>query len=117
MYQKNAWLEYDETALCEMEKFSAEYRRFLEGNSLLSRPVEALKASEILNALLDIATQEELDLKRFRSVKGIVNAALDLAVLDDMIRTNPARQIRGLSSDILKQPDDKPAFIEEIICL
>ena len=33
-------------------RMQAEYRRFLEGNSLLSRPVEALKASEILNALL-----------------------------------------------------------------
>ena len=31
MYQKNAWREYDETALCEMEKFSAEYRCFLDG--------------------------------------------------------------------------------------
>lgn len=94
---------HSRTACC----YNSDWLNYLAESSLVSRDIEALTPRVVLNDLLAISKKHTLTQRKFRDVKTVVNRVLDMAVMDGVIPSNPARAIHGISADVFAAPPDE----------
>ncbi|MCC8080420.1 MAG: site-specific integrase [Lachnospiraceae bacterium] len=82
--------------------------------SIANRDIRTLKTRDIKLWLLDITHSNNLDRKKYKEMKSVINMMLDYAVEDGTIVHNAAREIKNISDKHFNEPEAED-YVKKII--
>lgn len=94
------WISYKalETTPANAHKISWAWERYYEGDPISKRKVSDLKTIEIKKWFITKIEEFGMTKRQYKDMKTVLNGLLDYAIELELIRTNPARNVRNIGS-------------------
>ena len=80
-------------------RYIYDYDTYLDGTDLVEKEIRDVKASEIMETLINSVNDNGKTERKYRDLKSILNGIFDYAIAHDIIDINRARQIKRVSGD------------------
>lgn len=97
LYEK--WIDYKakETSDGNAYKLEWVWNHYYSNEPIADRKLKDIKVSELKEFMLDMIAKHKLTNRKYKEMKSSINMIYDYAIENEIVQTNTARNVRGIS--------------------
>lgn len=97
LYEK--WIDYKakETSEANANKLEWVWNHYYSNEPIADKKLKDIKVSALKEFMLDLIAKHKLTNRQYKEMKSLINMLYDYAIENEIVQTNVARNVRGIS--------------------